>query len=189
MGAVLAVSAGVLLPLTFLPLKECPHGHPFQLEAVKELKQGSTTVLVFRLTSLEGGRARLFTPGNISVPADTHHPVSGQWNQISPAKCVTNFVPITLETNVEFTIFAPTNEVWRLEVQTLQVPSRVSVLKWKVQAIWQELGSGNFSALREAWASGVATGDSTASRPFTTPVTTEQPHIQCDSSQAQAIRR
>src|SRR6266567_6816906 len=109
----------------------------FRLEIVRQIRNGPTNIVAFRLTALSSQKTYLLAgPGTISVPTSGNRlvllgdgdpaPLYGPWAwyPLHPARCITNFVPLTFKTHTEFAIFAPTNEIWRLNVQPLLVLSR-----------------------------------------------------------------
>jgi hypothetical protein len=161
---ILVLSAAVLWLLAFYE----PQGHQpaFRLDVVREMKNAATNVVVFRLVSLDGKHNySLLTPGTISTPLprtgfapsvvflEAHYSVYGRWTLMSlpPATWATNFVTVAFKNQIEFAIVAPTNDVWRLNMQICRVLSRTEAFTWKTERAWGLLKSRKFSAVPGAW--------------------------------------
>jgi hypothetical protein len=171
-GLLIAVAGGLIL----LPSDEAAPPE-FRLETVKKLKQGSTNVVVFRITALDGKETLLATPGYINVPTALGYPIFGHWTfrSLPAARCITNFSPIRFRTQMEFGVVTPTNEIWRLQVQPLRVLSRTEAWWWKIQTAWGDIRSGKPSAIRRAWSLqwGVTINHFAWSNSFTNQVSTD----------------
>jgi hypothetical protein len=179
--AVLAAAGFIWLVLVVQP----EVGQPtFRLDNIGQGKRNGTNFLVFRLTSLDHAHnyrladaGYICTPsgnqfvGSLVFPSAAPVPVYGhwKWGTLPPATCLTNFFPSTFNTQIDFTIFAPMDNVWRLHVHPLQVLSHHQVFAWKTQRAWRYLKALNFSAIPGAWSgpSSVTLNYDTWSSPLT----------------------
>lgn len=141
--------------------------HAFRLDVVREIKNGATNVVVFRLVSLDRKHNYwLLTPGTISTPLSQTASapsvvfpgalpsgVYGPWTltSLSSATWITNFVAVTFKSQIEFAIVAPTNDVWRLNLQVSRVLSRMETLTWKTERALGYVKSRQLSAIPGAW--------------------------------------
>lgn len=139
----------------------------FRLVLVRNIQQGPTNILIFRLISLNDHRTYLLRDaGKISVPLSSNQtaPTSlvgdsdsarvyggWTWYPLPAAQSVTNFVPTTFKAQTEFAVLAPTNAVWRMNVQPCRVLSRVGVFKLSTEKAWTCLKALNFRGLSRAW--------------------------------------
>ncbi|HYG34166.1 MAG TPA: hypothetical protein VEC99_05250 [Clostridia bacterium] len=152
MTAVVSISAAALCIL-LLAGEQTQAWHPvFRLERLTEVKQGNTNHIVFRVISVHHDPVLLVDAGRIHVPAASPSPILRCWSGDSkPAIPSTNFVPVTFNDHFDFSIIAPTNDAWGLQVQLLQ-PERGSVLlKRRVRETWRSVRVGQFSGLRVIW--------------------------------------
>ena len=135
----------------FWPWSEDESQDAFRLVLVKTIQQGSTNILIFRLTSLDNQRTYLLpNSGQISVPLSSNQiapvslvgdgdpaPVYGGWtwypDPLPPAQSITNFAPTAFKAQTEFAILSPTNAIWRMNVNPCRVLSRFGVYKYKHQ--------------------------------------------------------
>jgi hypothetical protein len=158
----LIFTAAVLWLLVF----SGPEGYEesFRVDFVREMRQGATNIVVFRLIAPDSKRIySVLTPGEISVPngfaplivfpSASPSPVYGPWTLLSlpAARWATNFVPLTFKRQVEFAILAPTNEVWRLNLHVSRVLTPIQVFGWKTQRAWNFIKGRKFSAVPGAW--------------------------------------
>jgi len=139
----------------------------FRLELVKQIRQGPTNILIFRLSSLDNQRTYLLPDsGTISVPLSSNQaaptsllgdgdpaPVYGRWAwyPLPPAQNVTNFAPTAFKAQTEFAILAPTNAIWRLNANPCRVLTRRGVFNYKNQKAWTCLRTLDFRGLSRAW--------------------------------------
>jgi len=139
----------------------------FRLVLVNKIQQGATNILIFRLTALDNQRSYLMPDsGQISLPLSSNQaapaslvgdgdpaPLYGPWTwyPLPPAQSVTNFAPTTFKAQTEFAILAPTNAIWRMNVNPCRVLSRVGVFKCKSEKAWTCLKTLNFRGLSRAW--------------------------------------
>jgi hypothetical protein len=159
-------------------------GQPtFRLDKIGQGNRNGTNFLVFRLTSLDHAHNYLLadagyicTPGDqfvgsVVFPSAAPDPVYGhwKWGTLPPATSATNFLPTTFNTQIDFTILAPTDNVWRLHVNPLQVLSPSQVFAWKTERAWGRLKALNFSAIPGAYSgpSSVTLNYATWSNPLT----------------------
>lgn len=164
----------IFVLLFFLMFWEEPHDNlSFRLAAINQVQQGRTSIVTFRLTSVDGAEVLQFGPGDIFDPSN---PSNGFYRRYgwagvptNPAKCPTNFPPTKFRSQTEFAVLAPTNDIWMLDVPLLRQESFREIVRERSLYTWDCIIKRRFTAIRQIWSSPwqVSMNYHILSRPFT----------------------